>query len=395
MNRREELDARLLAVAARAVGFVGDDALGAKVEACGAESGKSTFHRDNPWLTTLYLQGILAGEDAQTDARKALLGDAARTESAPYRATQAEVDGTMSHTDGAPPRYGLDEARAVAAELDAACATEPNGMTARRRRRLAEARTAASVAWLDWLDEREREALGLEIDALGVLYDLCVAITYGMNRRGVGKVPALHVERRQTRDGDWIASSPDDIASADMILDSLAVQALLWFTGAARRGVSEVCDFEPVRRRVAEPDSPDYIVGMVQDAVAAVRGRELRAGGAPTLVKESLDAPVADDEGNERTLLDTLPTGDSDGERPDSDQARFFANVMAALSPKLFRYFKLIHAGTPKMKALEAIGAKSAHFVEREAKALVSELAKHDGDDFRELANLLVELCGK
>lgn len=269
-------------------------------------------------------------------------------------------------------------------------------MTARRRRRLAEARTAASVAWLDWLDEREREALGLEIDALGVLYDLCVAITYGMNRRGVGKVPALHVERRQTRDGDWIAASPDDIASADMILDSLAVQAFLWFTGAARRGASEVCDFEPVRRRVAEPDSADYIIGMVQDAVAAARGRELRAGGAPTLVKEHLDAPIAaDDEGGERTLLDTLPGGESEEQRSDSDQARFFANVVGALSPKLYRYFKLIRNGTPKMKALEAVGAKSAHFVEREAKALVAELAKHEGEDFRELANLLEALCGK
>lgn len=377
MNRREELDARLLSVAARAVGFVGNEALGAKVEACAAETGRPSFHRDNPWLTTLYLQGILAGEDAQTDARKALLGNAART-------------------DGAPPRYGLETARAVAAELAAACAAEPDGTTARRRQSLAEARDASGVARLDWIGGKGRGALALEIDALGVLYDLCVAITYGMNRRGVGKVPALHVEGRQTRDGDWIASSPDDVASADMILDSLAVQAFLWFTGGARRGESEVCDFEPVRRRVAAPDSADYIIGMVQDAVAAARGRELRAGGAPTLVKEHLDAPVsADDEGGERTLLDTLSSGEPDESSFDSDQARFFANVVGALSPRLFRYFKLIRNGTPKMKALEAVGAKSAHFVEREAKALVAELAKHGGEDFRELANLLEALCGK
>lgn len=377
MSRKEELNARLLAVAARVVGFVGNDALGAKVEACGAETWKTSFHRDNPWLTTLYLQGILVGEDAQTDARKGLLEDATRT-------------------DGAPPRYGVDEARAVAAELEVACAAEPDGVRSRRRQLLAEARDAAGVARLDWVDGRGRCALALEIDALGLLYDFCVAITYGMNRRGVGKVPALHVERRQTRDGDWVASSPDDIASADMILDTLAVQAYLWFTGATRRGNSDVCDFEPVRRRVAEPDSSEYIVGMVQDAVAAARGRELRASGAPTLVKEHLDAPVAaDDEGSGRTMLDMLPNGESDEEKPDLDRARFFANVIGALSPRLFRYFKLIRSGTPKMKALEAIGAKSAHFVEREARVLIAELEKHTGEDFRELANLLVALCGK
>lgn len=387
MSRREELNGRLLAVAARAVGFVGGDALAAKVEACGNATGRTSFHRDNPWLTTLYLQGILAGEDAQTDARKGLLGDAVRAEPVPDREPRP---------DGAPPRYGLDEARAVAAELETACAAAPDGTPARRRRQLAEARDAAGVARLDWVDDRGRRALALEIAALGVLYDLCVAIAYGMNRRGVGKVPALHVERRQTRDGDWIAASPDDIASADMILDSLAVQAFLWFTGATRRGESEVCDFEPVRRRVAEPDSPDYIVGMVQDAVAAARGRELRANGAPTLVKEHLDAPVAaDDEGGERTMLDTLSNGGEGDEKPDLDRARFFANVVGALSPKLFRYFKLIRGGTPKMKALEAIGTKSAHFVEREAKLLVAQLAKHEGEDFRELANLLGGVCGK
>lgn len=377
MSRKGELDERLLAVAARVVGFVGNDALSAKVEACGAEAGKPSFHRDNPWLTTLYLQGILAGEDAQTDARKGLIADSIRS-------------------NGAPPRYGLDEARAVAAELESACAAEPDGVTARRRRQLAEARDAAGVAGLDWVGDTGRRALALEIDALGVLYDLCVAITYGMNRRGVGKVPALHVERRQTRDGDWIAASPDDIASADMILDSLAVQAFLWFTGASRRGDSDVCDFEPVRRRVAEPDSADYIVGMVQDAVAAARGRELRANGAPMLVKEHLDAPVAaDDEGGERTMLDTLPNGETDEEQPDFDRARFFANVIGTLSPKLFRYFKLIRSGTPKMKALEEVGARSAHFVERETRALIAELEKHAGEDFRELANLLGALCGK
>ena len=387
MNRRDELDARLLAVAARTVGFVGDCGLAAKVAGCKTETGRTSFHRDNPWLTTLYLQGILAGEDAQTDARMALLGDAARTEPKPCRTTQAHES---------PPRYGLEEARRVAAEFAAACAADPDGPSARRRRLLAEARDEAGIARLDWLDERARDVIMLEIDALGVLYDLCVAITYGMNRRGVGKVPALHVERRQTRDGDWIAASPDDVASADMILDSLAVQAFLWFTGAARRGTSEVCDFEPVRRRVAEPDSPAYIVGMVQDAVAAARGRELRTGGAPTLVKERLDAPVAvDDEGGERTMLDTLPADEASEADVDSDQARFFAHVIGALSPKLYRYFKLIRNGTPKMKALEAVGAKSAHFVEREAKLLVAELAKHDDDDFRELANLLGSVCGK
>jgi len=47
------------------------------------------------------------------------------------------------------------------------------------------------------------------------------------------------------------------------------------------------------------------------------------------------------------------------------------------------------------MKALEAVGAKSAHFVEREAKLLVERLEEHEDEDFRALANLLRPLCGR
>jgi len=368
-----------LDVAVRTVAFVPEEGLSAKVAACGLAADRATFHRDNPWLTTLYLQGILVGEDAQTDARRGLLTP-----------SEAVV------SNGPPPRYSLDDSRAVASALVSECAGKPNGIVARGRRLLAEARDAAGISRLDWIDERGRSALQLEVDAIGVLFDLCVAIAYGMNRRGVGKVPALHVEGRQTRDGDWIDASPDDVASADMILDALAVRAFLWFTGAARRGESEVCDFEPVRRRVADPDSADYIVGMVQDAVAAARCRELHANGEPAPVKERLDAPMAaDDDDGGRTMLDTLSTDESVDEKADLDRARFFAHVVGALSPRLFRYFKLIRNGTPKMKALEAIGAKSAHFVEREAKLLVEQLEAHEDEDFQELANLLRPLCGR
>lgn len=384
MARREELNKRLVDVAARAVAYVRDDALASKVEACMPEMGRPSFHRDHLWLTTLYLQGILAGEDAQTDARKLLLG---------VRTDSAECHGVR--TDRVPPRYSVEEARAVAAELETACAADADGRLAQRRRLLVEARDATGVARVDWLDDKGRLALALEIDALGVLYDLCVAITYGMNRRGVGKVPAFHVESRQTRDGDWIGLASDNVASADMILDSLAVRAFLWFTGASRKGDSEVCDFESVRRRIADEGSSDYIVGMVQNAVAAVRGRELREGSSPALVKERLDAPVADAEGEEHTMLDSLSSGEAGEAHEEFDRARFFAHVVGALSPKLYRYLKLIHGGMPKMKALEMVGAKSAHFVQREAKVLVERLAEHDGEDFRELANMLVALCGR
>ena len=77
------------------------------------------------------------------------------------------------------------------------------------------------------------------------------------------------------------------------------------------------------------------------------------------------------------------------GDGDEAEAGRFFRNVIGTLAPRLYRYLSLIREGTPKMEALKAVGAKSTHFVEREAKSLLAELAKLKGEDYAELAKLV------
>lgn len=271
------------------------------------------------------------------------------------------------------------------------CAEQANALS-NRYAALSSARSAEAARRLSWLPEGAPEAIATEIDSLDLLYRMIVSATYGMNRRGVGNIPALHVEGRRTRDGGTVGTGADEIDGANAVLDSLAMEAFLWFAGTKEVDGSRVCDFGPVRRYVEGPANARYLIGMIQDAVAGRRGHELAVDPATTPVKAYADAPVhAEGSADEtRTLADTFTAEEGDDE--ERDRARFFRKVLGKLAPELMRYFQLVRGGMSKGEALKAVGAKSAHFVEREAKALLKELTTLNGPDFADLAGLVKDL---
>ena len=189
---------------------------------------------------------------------------------------------------------------------------------------LSSARSAEAARRLSWLPEGAPEAIAKEIDSLELLYRMIVSATYGMNRRGVGNIPALHVEGRRTRDGGTVGTGADEIDGANAVLDSLAMEAFLWFAGTKEVDGSRVCDFGPVRRYVEGPANARYLIGMIQDAIAGRRGRELAVDPATAPVKAYADAPVhAEGSTDEtRTLADTFTAEEGDVE--ERDRAHFF-----------------------------------------------------------------------
>lgn len=471
MAKREDLERELLESVRRGCAEKAYGASAAKmaaqVDVLLRDGWKPTVQRDVPWLTDVFLRGILDGESAQNEARLNLLSawrelpgavcpPASSSLTSPVSCPDSSPEGTDPVVEGDRklrmlPESERDEAalafrrrleelsdqpsktgalarawlgrhgplpllpfrawsdtelqtlaKRMSSEESAlkengtrlfplASAEQANTLS-NRYAALSSARRAEAARRLSWLPEGSSEAIAAEIDSLELLYRMIVSATYGMNRRGVGNIPALHVEGRRTRDGGTVGTGADEIDGANAVLDSLAMDAFLWFAGTKEVDGSRVCDFGPVRRYVEGPANARYLIGMIQDAVAGRRGHELAVDPATAPVKTYADAPVhAEGSADEtRTLADTFTAEEGDDE--ERDRARFFRKVLGKLAPELMRYFQLVRGGLSKGEALKAVGAKSAHFVEREAKALLKELSTLNGPDFADLAGLVKEL---
>lgn len=256
---------------------------------------------------------------------------------------------------------------------------------------LLSARDRVSALRLTWLPDGGAERLVNEIDCLEILHSLAVAVAYGLNHRGVGCIPAMRLSGRKVRDGGIISDNPDEFGNVNMVLDTLAMNAFLKLMDIREVGGCRVPCFGPLRRYLNGPFQPTYLVGILQNTVANLRGGVLLDPNGEPIFKETTDAPVGMDDGQEgRTILDTLKAPDDDTE--EEDQARFFRTVVGSLAPNLFRYFRLIRDGKSKGEALKVVGAKSTHFVEREAKTLIKELAKLKGEDVTKLSKMLNDL---
>ena len=469
MAKREDLERELLESVRRgctekAYGASAAE-MAAQVDGLLRDGWKPTVQRDVPWLTDVFLRGILDGESAQDEARRNLLSawrelpgaaqpvsasrlsspvlcpdpsqedpviegdrklrmlpESERDEAAlAFRRRLEELSDQPGKT-GALARAWLGRhgplpllpfrawsdaellalAKRMSLEESAlkengkrlfplTCAEQANTLS-KRYAALSSARSAEAARRLSWLPEGAPEAIATEVDSLDLLYRMIVSATYGMNRRGVGNIPALHVEGRRTRDGGTVGTGADEIDGANAVLDSLAMETFLWFAGTKEVDGSRVCDFGPVRRYEEGPANARYLIGMIQDAVAGRRGHELAVDPATAPVKAYADAPVhAEESADEtRTLADTFTAEEGDDE--ERDRARFFRKVLGKLAPELMRYFQLVRGGMSKGEALKAVGAKSAHFVEREAKALLKELLTLNGPDFADLAGLVKDL---
>ena len=469
MAKREDLERELLESVRRGCAETAYGAsaaeMAAQVDVLLRDGWKPTVQRDVPWLTDVFLRGILDGESAQDEARRNLLSawrelpGAVGSPASPSLSSSVScpapsqedpvVEGDRSlrmlpepergeaalafrnrleALSGQPNKTGalahawlgrhgplpllpfrawsdaelLALAKRMTSEESAlkengtrlfplACAEQANTLS-KRYAALSSARRAEAARRLSWLPEGSSEAIAKEIDSLELLFRMIVSATYGMNRRGVGNIPALHVEGRRTRDGGTVGIGADEIDGANAVLDSLAMEAFLWFAGTKEVDGSHVCDFGPVRRYVEGPANARYLIGMIQDAVAGRRGHELAVDPAAAPVKAYADAPVHTEGSADetRTLADTFTAEEGDDE--ERDRARFFRKVLGKLAPELMRYFQLVRGGMSKGEALKAVGAKSAHFVEREAKALLKELSTLNGPDFADLAGLVKDL---
>lgn len=440
----------LLGIAARACvpasfGEAGARALGAAVWRLSSVGAEADFReRDEPWLTDVFFRAILRGEAAASEARQSLTGakeveisgsgtDETEQEDDPVvagdrRLRTASGSGrdaleadfrsrleTLSVGEGKTAalarawlgRHGplplvpyrawsvaelakLDRSLArEEAALAALASGNDDSASAKAARALVAARSAEAARRLEGIPRADAEAIALEIDALELLHGRCHSIAYGMNRRGAGSVPALHVEGRRTRDGGTVGTGVDEVEGADAVLDAMAMDAFLWFAGVRETDGRRVCDFGPVRRYLEGPANARYLTGMIQDAVAGRRGSHFAQPGDGTPLKVSADQPLGTDDGDGgMTLSDTFAAEPDDcGEA--KDRSRFYLEILGKLSPKLLRYFKLVRSGVSKGEALRLVGAKSAHFVQREACDLVRALGANRSPDFAELAALV------
>lgn len=262
-------------------------------------------------------------------------------------------------------------------------------------RDLKDARSHMAALKLTWLPQGERELLATEIDCLCLLHRLAFSVTYGLNRYGAGRIPPLQVGGRQAPDGGIIGFAANEDGNVNMVLDNLAMGAFLKLMGVREKDGHRMACFGPIRRYVEGPFTTDYLVGMVQNAVASLRCREVRGDKLGKISKEFISAKQPGKNGEEGlSLEETLP---SPVETVDDnkDRAYFFRTVIGSLSPDLLRYFSLVHSGVPKGESRKRIGAKSTHFVEREIKLILKALDELRGEDFAELAQMLRDAMEK
>ena len=375
-----------------------------------ASGGSLVMHRDVPWLTDVFFRGIV-GEVSSTGLVPSARG-------VPLEDRLSELEVCEREDRLVELIRQIDEQfRRLPAEERQTRASDVLSAFRRALARLPERGKARTLlaAWIGkhgplpfapyraWNENELAEVVragvtdvtaGMDAErhrnrdrALEVLHALAVSVTYGMDRRGVGTVPALRVSGRQTRDGDVIGMNDDACVNVNMVLDTLAMNAFLWFMDMREHGGRRVPSYGPMRVYLEGPASARYLVGMVQDAVAGQRGKVLRGADAPAVRKESLDEPLDGEDASSPTRVESLAAEERGGD--EAETGRFFRNVIGALAPRLYRYLSLLRAGTPKMEALKAVGAKSTHFVEREAKSLLAELAELKGEDYAELAKLV------
>lgn len=414
MAKRDEIDRMFLETVGSVSQYAefgsGRDAMREAVDGLLASGGAPTMHRDVPWLTDVFFRGIVG--DGVTAVAAPSAADV------PLPELIAELD-ACSREDRQAELVRLVDARFRQLPTDERRVVEADVLSAFRRAfgRLPEKGKARALiaAWIGkhgplpyapfraWGEDELEAAVrassddvtaGLDAEhrrnrdrGLEVLHALAVSVAYGMDRRGVGNVPALHVGGRSTRDGDVIGTDGDACVNVNMVLDTLAMNAFLWFMDMRESDGRRVPSYGPMRVYLEGPATARYLVGMVQDAVAGQRGKVLRGADAPAVTKVSLDEPLDDDDDSSPARIDRLAAEESGGD--EEETGRFFCKVIGTLAPRLYRYFVLVRKGTPKMEALKAVGAKSAHFVEREAKALLAELVALKGEDYAELAKLV------
>lgn len=262
----------------------------------------------------------------------------------------------------------------------------------KRASALSEARSRPAVMRLTWLPEGGRELLATSVECLDHLHKLVYFVTYGLDRYGAGAIPALRVAGRRARDGGVVGVAENEYGNANMVLDNLAMGAYLKLMDVRERNGRRVACFGPLRKHVQGPLTSDYLIGMVQNAVANLRGHELLGGKGARISKIHIDEPRKGKDGEEgHALMDTLPSSAKTAD-DEKDRSAFFKSVIGSLAPNLLRYYSLVNSGVSKGEARKRVGAKSAHFVEREINAIVKELAELQGEDFAELSRMLREV---
>ena len=319
MAKRDEIDRKFLetvrAVSQYAEFDTGRAAMREAVDRLLAFGGTPTMHRDVPWLTDVFFRGIVgesslasSGASAEGAELKDLLSELGSCEredrlaelvrqiderlrrlpEAGRLATSSAVLSAFRSTIERLPEKG--KVRALLAAWMGKHGPLPLApYRAWDENELAEvvrAGAADVTAGMDAERRRNRDR------ALEVLHALAVSVTYGMDRRGVGTVPALRVNGRQTRDGDVIGLNDDACVNVNMVLDTLAMNAFLWFMDMREQDGRHAPSYGPMRVYLDGPASTRYLVGMVQDAVAGQRSTVLRGANAPVVRKESLDEPL-------------------------------------------------------------------------------------------------------
>lgn len=257
-------------------------------------------------------------------------------------------------------------------------------------------------------DAKERIANG--IVGMELLWALAYNASRRLNARGSGKVPAFWLEGRIGRDGRAFEASESALYSVDNALDEMVEEAICRIQVAREVNGTNVVTYAAFREYREGEFDDTYLTAMLDNAIANRKHVVVCPRNGPTITIVSINKGDGQGEdGKEEDPTERIPAP----ERHDPRDFEWHAlGVVKQYAPKLWDYMRLVEWGisasdidrmrrngleelaekysphdvVQKGDALKIVGAKSAHFVERERMALLKVLEELPGCDQRILA---------
>ena len=257
-------------------------------------------------------------------------------------------------------------------------------------------------------DAKERIANG--IVGMEILWALAYSASRRLNVHGSGAIRGMHIGGRIARDGRTIEMHKTALYNVDETLDTMVQDAICRMLASRDiNGVDVVTHATFREYREGEFDDT-YLTAIVDNAIANRKHAVVCPKNGPTITIVSINSGDGEGEdGKGEAPIERMPAP----ERHDPRDFEWYAfGVVKKYAPKLWDYMRLVEWGisasdldrmrrngleelaekyspqdvVQKGDALKIVGAKSAHFVERERMALLKVLEELPGCDQRILA---------
>ena len=283
-----------------------------------------------------------------------------------------------------------------------------------------EAKDAQTVLRAGFVSADAKERIANGITGMEILWALTYSASRRLNVHGSGAIRGMHIGGRIARDGRAIETDKAALYNVDETLDTMVQEAICRMLAARDFDGVDVVTLAAFREYREGEFDDTYLTAIIDNAIANRKHAVVRPKTAPSIMVVSGDeVKEHDDDGNGgKTRFDEIEAKPQHNPR----EFEWYAfGVVKKYAPKLWDYMRLVEWGisasdidrmrrngfeelaekysphdvVQKGDALKIVGAKSAHFVERERMALLKILEELPGRDTQILAERIKNALSK